>query len=594
MRMWFLALTLAQASPPERIRIADSEAVEDVETQVALQEQWQEARVADGLPVRLPVALRSTGWGCPCPDVYVGTGPNIFTTGPWLNLTWAEGLTPPVAPPEGLVIVAEGRFTGKTTSLDLNSSGGEIIPDFVYSLVGLEVTAWRPWTPGGDDDWMEVIRTPPPSQEVSPPAPAGAGSPPEQAPVPLESSGTTGEVRVQIDWQGHPAMHIPWRMFGRGLTDRPLRRRTWRHMFRQTVSRPALEQSGVRIFLAAAMAAERARNPRQARRLILKQLRYVEEFVAEHPEGFAIARTPQEARELLAQTDRMVIIHSIEGGEELLWEPDDAAFWADQGVALVTLIHLRDREFGGSDLLDGPLGRIVNPRGARRQRHGERRGLTDLGRRSIVALHDAGILVDYSHMSPDALQDALEVSAANGIPPVLTHSNLRAVHDGNFGISDAQLVEIYRLGGVFSLGLSALDLSDEHAAAEAPAGMCWGSLEGWAWHHREVQALLAESAATIFGDPLLTAETLTDQQRTRLATGWSSDWNGWTTHSRPTHGPAGCHPASEATLDIDTRGLAHPGLLPEHWQRVSAAGTDLDPMLRSSERFLQLWEDARL
>ena len=26
------------------------------------------------------------------------------------------------------------------------------------------------------------------------------------------------EVHVQIDWQAHPAMHIPWKRFGKGLT----------------------------------------------------------------------------------------------------------------------------------------------------------------------------------------------------------------------------------------------------------------------------------------------------------------------------------------------------------------------------------------
>lgn len=78
----------------------------------------------------------------------------------------------------------------------------------------------------------------------------------------------TDEVRAQIDWQGHPAMHIPWPMFRKGLTDRPLNRRTWKHMLRQQVSEPALSASGLRLVLVAAMAAERARNPVQARRLI--------------------------------------------------------------------------------------------------------------------------------------------------------------------------------------------------------------------------------------------------------------------------------------------------------------------------------------
>lgn len=98
---------------------------------------------------------------------------------------------------------------------------------------------------------------------------------------------------------------------------------------------------------------------------------------------------------------------------------------------------------------------------------------------------------------------------------------------------------------------------------------------------------------TIFGDPELDAEELTEAQWTRLATGWSSDWNGWVSHSLPVHGRKRCRPEREDMLDIDTRGLAHPGLLPEHWQRVAELEVDFEPMLRSSERFLQLWAEAR-
>jgi microsomal dipeptidase-like Zn-dependent dipeptidase len=398
---------------------------------------------------------------------------------------------------------------------------------------------------------------------------------------------------VQIDWQAHPAMHIPWKMFGRGLTDRALSRRTWRHQFRQTMSRPALEASETRIVLAAAMAAERARNPRQARRLILKQLRYIEDFVVEHPDRFALARSPEEVRRLLVETDKIILVHSIEGGHHLLWEDGDAAFWAEQGVALVTLIHLRDRELGGAFLLDGALGRIINPRGARRERRGEDRGLTEHGRASIVALDEAGIVVDYSHMDLDALDDALDVSAEHQIPPVLTHGRLDRVYDGQFGISEEQLVEVYRLGGVFSLGLSAIDVTAEHASATPPEGLCWQSLEAWGWHHQEVQQILSAHVAEIFEEPGLTMSGLDEAQRVRLATGWSSDWNGWVSHSVPTHGRGRCESEEEATLDIDVRGLAHPGLLPQHWQRLEEAGVELAPMMRSAERFLQLWEAAR-
>jgi microsomal dipeptidase-like Zn-dependent dipeptidase len=391
-------------------------------------------------------------------------------------------------------------------------------------------------------------------------------------------------VHVQIDWQGHPAMHIPWWMFGRGLTDRALKHRRWRHQFRQTVTEPTLRDSGVRLFLAAAMAAERARNPEQARRLILEQLAYVEAFVAEHPDRYALARTPAEARELLATTDKLVFVHSIEGGHHLLWDPGDAAFWADRGVALVTLVHLRDDELGGSAILDKAVGPLINRRGARARRRGERRGLTELGASAMVALDGAGVLVDLTHMAPDTIEDALKVAAEHEIPPVFTHGKLQRLHGVEGALTDDQLVEVYRLGGVLALGLSGRELGPKDPLEPVPEDVCWDTLEAFAWHHDAVQRTLRERSVDILGTPW---EALDEQGRIRLATGWSSDWNGWLSHSEPTKG------CREPELDIDRRGLAHAGLLPQHWQRVEERGVDLDPMLGSAERFLQLWEQVR-
>ncbi|MCO4745330.1 MAG: membrane dipeptidase [Proteobacteria bacterium] len=407
--------------------------------------------------------------------------------------------------------------------------------------------------------------------------------------APIDDELASEPVRVQIDWQAHPAMHIPWFMFGKGLTDRPLKRRTWRHQFRQTVTEQTLGDSGVRIFLAAAMAAERAKNPKQAKRLILEQLAYVEDFVARHPESYVLAKTPAQARTALRDTDKMVVVHSIEGMHELLWQPTDAQFWADQGVALATLIHLRDEELGGSAILDQAVGPLINPKGAKKRRKDLPRGLSEMGKSAIVQLDEAGILVDYTHVSPEALEDALEVCEANGIPPILTHSVLAKARDDEFGISDEQLVQVYKLGGFFASGLNAQELTGGETKAQLPERLCPGTVEAWTWHHGLVQQTLQDHVAEIFEDSALTTESMTEAQRTALSTGWSSDWNGWTSHSTPV---ARCRDVDDPT-DLDRKGLAHPGMLPAHWEAVEAQGVDLDPMLRSAERFLQLWESVR-
>ncbi len=407
----------------------------------------------------------------------------------------------------------------------------------------------------------------------------------------LASALASAEVRGQIDWQAHPAMHISWRVYGPGLTDgKPPR--THRHAFQQTVTADALAASGVRIFSAAAMAAEKAKNPDQARALILDQLDYVEAFVAANPDRFVLARSPEEARQALETTDKMVVVHAIEGGRMLLSGPEDARFWAERGVSLVTVIHLLDDELGGSASNPGLLGWVLNRDAARKRRRDLPRGLTERGKAAIVELDRAGILVDLTHMSPEAVQDALAVTRQHDIPPVVTHGKLWDIHASERGFRTPDVIEIYRQGGVFNLALSGTSLNAMGDATPPPGPFCDGSIDSFLWYWTTLQAILDHAVPELFG--VHDRSALSTDQRTRLATGWASDWNGGIGHTRPKHGRRGCDrlpPGPE--LPFDTLGLAHPGLLPDHWQRLEEAGADLDPMLRSAERFLQLWERAR-
>lgn len=399
-------------------------------------------------------------------------------------------------------------------------------------------------------------------------------------------------VRGQVDWQGHLAMHLAWPIYGRGLTDREPDP-TWDHTLRQTVSEPSLRASGVRIFLTAAIAAERARNPVQARRLILKQLAFIQEFVAENPDHYALAATPEQARELLTTTDKMVLVHSIEGGKLLLSGPEDARFWADQGVALITLIHLQDDELGGAAINPGWLGPRLNRAGAKKRAAGASRGLTERGRAAVAELGDAGILVDLTHMSPQAVAETLEITAARGMPPVVTHGKLASLTRDERALPDDQVVEIYRQGGSFNLILNGGVLNPVAPSRPVPAGLCPSTLDSFQLHHQAVQALLLERAADIFGADALGPGGLDPDQQVALATGWASDWNGWTVHSQPKTGPGHCEPFPPDAQDFDRYGLAHPGLLPQHWARLAQQGTDLAPMQYSAEQFLRIWERAR-
>jgi microsomal dipeptidase-like Zn-dependent dipeptidase len=399
-------------------------------------------------------------------------------------------------------------------------------------------------------------------------------------------------VRAQIDWQGHPAMHLTWPiLFRAGLTDRAPSR-TYEHQFHQIAFTPYLDDSGVRIHLFAAMSAERARNPEQARDMIERELQYVEDWVDANSDRYAMAYDAAQAREILATTSKAVVIHSIEGGRELLRHPSNATYWRERGVALVTVTHLLDDELGGAALNPGFTGRLTNPAAVRKRRRGEDRGLTDRGRQVIVELADAGILVDLSHMSPQSVDETLAITREHGIPPVVTHGKLARIQEGERSFTDDQVVEIYRQGGTFNLVLAGNALLPNVPGVALPDDYCPGTMDDFRIHWNALQAILDENLDALVG--VDTRSALTTEQQIRLSTGWASDWNGWTRHSAPIYGRGRCRPRSalpDPALPIDTMGIAHPGVLPGHWQRLEEAGVALEPMMLSAERFLQLWAE---
>jgi microsomal dipeptidase-like Zn-dependent dipeptidase len=250
-------------------------------------------------------------------------------------------------------------------------------------------------------------------------------------------------------------------------------------------------------------------------------------------------------------------------------------------------MHLLHDELGQAAMNLGSSSAIVNLLfNGIDLRPANHRGLTARGRQAIVELSRAGIMVDLSHMPPASVDAALAVCRANGIPPVVTHGIYRAIQESERGLTAEQIVEIYRLGGILSIPIDGNSLDPLHPTIPIPRGLARGTMDMFRFHVETVHKLLRDHAVEIAGRPW---DQLSDAERTRFAIGWASDWNGWTVHSRPT--PA--HAIRGRVLDVDRVGLAHPGLLPQYFQRLREDGMDFDPLDRSLERFLQIWEAVR-
>jgi hypothetical protein len=107
----------------------------------------------------------------------------------------------------------------------------------------------------------------------------------------------SNELREYIDLQMHPTMHMTYSFFGKSFTyfekgKEP--KRSYKHLLKNVnFANYWQDNKGARIIVAGALNKEGIRNPKKARKRILAQLDYVNQFAADHADEFVVAKSPQ-------------------------------------------------------------------------------------------------------------------------------------------------------------------------------------------------------------------------------------------------------------------------------------------------------------
>ena len=436
------------------------------------------------------------------------------------------------------------------------------------------------------------------------------------------------EIREFMDLQIHPTMHFAYPFFGKGLqTFSPEKepRLSYKHQFKNVNYANYFKNNpGARIWVNGALTNENIISKKRARRLILKQIYFINEFAENDSANFAVARTPEEVRYLVHNTTKTIFIHSIEGGKRVINSQEDANFWAEQGVAFVTLVHLIDDHNGASATQHGLLTKLINLRGVFRKE--KNRGLTERGKQVILWLGKAGIMTDVTHMSDKTRTDAIDFMGEIKLPPISTHDGFKPIQNHPRGTPRSDILKIYQQGGFISLPLSGISLTPHEPIAKYQRAIdsligsncyCEGSIDSYKFTYLAVKSFVESNSGNIsairamtypYSMPLPTSEDfplfpeLSETQKVDFAIGFQSDFNGWLNHHRPRYGKEGCYanadaayyrkidPADQSLAPIELLGLAHPGLLESHWIVLEGEGVDLNPIRRASEKFLQVWQ----
>jgi membrane dipeptidase len=164
-----------------------------------------------------------------------------------------------------------------------------------------------------------------------------------------------------------------------------------------------------------------------------------------------LARSAADIRRLAA-AGKLAAVLTIEGAQAIESDLDSLQSLWDQGVRSIALAHFTTNGWADSS--------------ADLERHG---GLSSLGRKAIAELNRLRIIIDVSHASDRATEQAIDASSA---PVIASHSSVRALHDHPRNLTDHQIRAIATRGGVIGPTLFPEYISpafqvamEDHAAA---------------------------------------------------------------------------------------------------------------------------------
>jgi membrane dipeptidase len=149
------------------------------------------------------------------------------------------------------------------------------------------------------------------------------------------------------------------------------------------------------------------------------------------PQQIGLALTSADVRRLHKE-GKMVAMIGVENAYPVGTDISRVKEFADRGARYMSLAHN-----GHSQLADSNTGERDNV--------WLNNGLSDLGKKAIVAMNKWGIMVDISHPSKQANIQAIQLSKA---PVIASHSGARALCDHSRNLDDEQLELIKKNGGV--------------------------------------------------------------------------------------------------------------------------------------------------
>ena len=159
----------------------------------------------------------------------------------------------------------------------------------------------------------------------------------------------------------------------------------------------------------------------------LEQIALVKAMISRYPETFELALTTDDI-ERIYKSGKIASLIGVEGGYSIEGSIPTLRQLYAEGARYMTLTHSDSLEWADSGTDEARSG-----------------GLSPFGEDVVREMNRLGMMVDISHVSPDAMKDALRVTEA---PVIFSHSSARGVADHPRNVPDDVLKLTAENGGV--------------------------------------------------------------------------------------------------------------------------------------------------
>lgn len=175
------------------------------------------------------------------------------------------------------------------------------------------------------------------------------------------------------------------------------------------------------------------------------QIDAVEALIGRHPDKFALLRSPHDLKRL-QRGGKVLLALGMENGAPIVDDLGNLAKFHARGVRYITLAHGRNNRISDSAT------------DAERRWH----GLSPFGQQVVKEMNRLGIMVDVSHLSEDAIKQAVELGS---VPVIASHSALRHFTPGfERNLSDENVKAIAAKGGVVQVPFGSVFIDAQAAS----------------------------------------------------------------------------------------------------------------------------------